>query len=359
MKFLFDLTTDEQKKWFFTTAQSENYRFRQFRKWLFQPGVTSFESMSNLPRSLRKMLAETFTLRTMQVLAKSGEETESAEKFLLQLADGNRIETVLLHNDSGEHSVCVSTQVGCAMRCAFCASGMDGMLRNLTAGEILEQFLLVADYLKEREKKTHREERLSHAVIMGMGEPTANANALLQALEQVSSADGMGMSARKMTISTVGIPGGIAKIANCDKPYHLAVSLHAPNDALRSQIIPANRHFGIRQILHDADDYFEKTGRRVTYEYILLAGINDQSQHASELAQLLRNRNAMVNLIPCNPVPGKPFHPPSEKQIQRFVQILQNHGINVVLRHRKGDKIQAACGQLRAAHRSTKTFPTS
>lgn len=351
MKFLFDLTTDEQKKWFSTITNGENYRFRQFRSWLFQPGITTFESMSNLPQSLRKILAETFTLRTMTLLAKRGEDTDSAEKFLLQTLDGNRIETVLLHNDFGEHSICVSTQVGCAMHCAFCASGMDGMIRNLTAGEILEQFLLVADYLKEREKKTQREERLSHAVIMGMGEPTANAAALLQALEQVSSPEGMGISARKITISTVGIPNGIAKIAHCNKPYHLAVSLHAPNNALRSQLIPANRHFGIQQILHDADDYFEKTGRRVTYEYILLAGINDQPEHASELAQLLRSRKAMVNLIPYNPVPEKPFQTPSEKQIQRFVHVLQNQGINVVLRHRKGDKIQAACGQLRATYR--------
>ncbi len=337
---LLSLDAAELESWF-TAQKQPKFRIRQLQKWMFTPNITSFESMTNLPQSLRQTLEKNFVLRTMKIVTVQGEESDPAEKFLLELSDGNRIETVILHNDQGQHTLCASTQVGCAMHCAFCASGLDGVVRNLTSGEILEQFLFAADRL------AGRGERLSHAVIMGMGEPTANLDALLAALSIVSSEAGLGIGARKITISTVGIPQGIARLAALEHPYHLAISLHAPNDEIRTKIMPSNHNIGIHAILEASDAYFERTGRRVTFEYILLADINDSVENARELAGRLRGRNALVNLIPYNSVKELPFQTPSLKQIQRFAQTLESQGIQIALRHRKGDKIDAACGQLR------------
>lgn len=337
---LLNLPSSELASWFAAQNQPK-FRVKQLLKWVYLPGIRSFAQMTNLPQTLRETLEQSFTLRTMKVAAVLGTETASAEKFLLELEDQNRIEAVILHNAQGQHTLCASTQVGCAMKCAFCASGLDGMARNLTSGEILEQFLFASDLLAERGQ------RLSHAVIMGMGEPTANLDSLLSALSIVSSEDGLGIGARKITISTVGIPSGILRLAELDHPYHLAISLHAPNDAVRNKIMPSNRGIGIEAILNAADVYFEKTGRRVTYEYVLLAGVNDSPENAHELASRLRGRNALVNLIPFNPVQELAFRTPSVAQIREFASILESNGIQIALRHKKGEKIDAACGQLR------------
>ena len=346
MQSLFAVSQDTLKCWF-AEHQQPAFRLRQLQQWLFQPGVTTFEQMSNLPKALREQLAQDFCLRTTKVLTRSGTESSSAEKFLLELADGNTIECVLLHNEQGQHTLCASTQVGCAMGCAFCASGLGGVVRNLTADEILEEFLIAADHLKQREKRTGKEERLSHAVIMGMGEPTMNLDSLLKALDVVTSPTGMNIGARKITISTVGIPQGIERLADAPHQFHLAISLHAPNDEIRSQIIPANRGIGIANVLRAAESFFRKTGRRVTYEYILIDGLNDTVQCAEELARLLRHQNAIVNLIPYNPVEELPFRTPSSRRVEVFSQTLEKHGIAFTVRHRKGDEIDAACGQLR------------
>ncbi len=337
---ILNISPTELASWFSAQKQPK-FRVKQLLKWLYLPGIRQFEQMTNLPQALRATLENTFTLRTMKVVTTLGSETASAEKFLLELEDKNRIEAVILHNAQGQHSLCVSTQVGCAMKCAFCASGMDGMARNLTSGEILEQFLFASDLLAERGQ------RLSHAVIMGMGEPTANLDSLLSALSIVSSENGLGVGARKITISTVGIPSGILRLAELEHPYHLAISLHAPNDFIRNKIMPSNRNIGIEAILSAADVYFKKTGRRVTYEYVLLAGVNDSPENARELVSRLRGRNALVNLIPFNPVRELAFRTPSAAQIQEFTRILESGGIQIALRHRKGEKIDAACGQLR------------
>ncbi|MDO4570334.1 MAG: 23S rRNA (adenine(2503)-C(2))-methyltransferase RlmN [Planctomycetia bacterium] len=323
------------------------FRGNQIWRWALKPGVISFDQMSDLPQKLRLELAEHFSLRTVYEKMRQGDSDSPAEKSLLELSDGESIETVLLHNAQGEHTLCVSTQVGCAMGCTFCATGLDGVVRNLTSGEILEQFLLASDLLHTRG------ERLSHAVIMGMGEPSANLEALLEALDVVSSPKGLNIGARKITISTVGIPTGIRRLADHPKAYHLAVSLHAPNDELRTSLIPANRRVGIENILHAADYYFAQTGRRVTYEYILLADVNDSPTHAQELARLLKKRNALVNLIPYNPVSDIPFRTPAQQRVMKFATILEKNGVQVVLRHRKGEKIEAACGQLRRKRRSS------
>jgi 23S rRNA (adenine2503-C2)-methyltransferase len=228
------------------------------------------------------------------------------------------------------------------MGCVFCASGINGVVRNLTSGEILEQLLRLRNLLPA-------EERLTNVVVMGMGEPLANLDNLLACLDVATAKDGLGLSARHLTISTVGLPVKIKRLADLGKPYHLAVSLHAPNDALRSQIVPTNPKTGLPAILEAADYFFEKTGRRVTYEYVLLGGLNDAPHHAAELVRLLRGRNALVNLIPFNDVPGLPYRQPTQDSLKVFIDRLRTSSITVAVRKRKGSEIEAACGQLRRA----------
>jgi len=325
------------------------YRVAQIRRWIFARKTTDFESMTDLPKSVRTTLAEQFgTILRGKELTRL-QSDDSSQKLLIELADGEQIECVLLQNDRHHRTACISTQVGCAMRCSFCASGMDGFVRNLTKSEILEQLLRLNALLPDTE-------RLTHIVVMGIGEPMLNLDALLAALDEATSADGLDISVRRVTISTVGIPAGILKLADAvvagGKGYKLAVSLHAPNDALRSQIIPQNRHTGIAKILTATDEYFYKTGRRVTFEYTLIEGLNDQPEHIAQLAELLRERTAIVNVIPLNPVPELNFRLPSNKTVKRFVEQLEHRGIQVKVRFRKGDKIAAACGQLRAQCKS-------
>jgi 23S rRNA (adenine2503-C2)-methyltransferase len=213
-------------------------------------------------------------------------------------------------------------------------------VRNLTIGEIIEQVLQLQRLLDPKE-------RISHVVVMGMGEPLLNLDAMLPALADVSHRDGLGIGVRRITISTVGLPDGIRRLAKENCQYHLAVSLHAATDALRNELVPANRGFGVAAILAAADEYFELTGRRVTFEYVLLAGVNDQPEHAEQLLRLLKGRPALINVIPYNPVPGLPYRTPSPAASARFIEILTQGGLNTVMRHRKGDRINAACGQLR------------
>jgi 23S rRNA (adenine2503-C2)-methyltransferase len=237
-------------------------------------------------------------------------------------------------------TVCVSTQVGCGMGCVFCASGLHGLKRNLTTGEILEQVLRLDRLLA-------LEERITNVVVMGIGEPLANLKALLPALESLSDKGGMGLGARRITISTVGLPDKIRELARTGKAYNLAVSLHAPNDELRNQLVPVNAKIGIAAILDAADDFFRLTGRRVTYEYVLLSGVNDAPEQARELAQRLQSRIAHVNLIPMNGVSELPFVEPTAPRTQEFVRILEQFGVPATVRKRKGADIDAACGQLR------------
>jgi 23S rRNA (adenine2503-C2)-methyltransferase len=295
--------------------------------------------MTDLSKTFRDQLAAEFNIWTTRIAAHRKAE-DGTEKLLLDLFDGQRIECVLLRDDREHCAICISTQVGCAMHCAFCASGLSGVVRNLTAGEIVEQMLQLQRLLRP-------EERLSHIVVMGMGEPLTNLDAVMRALADAAAPDGLGISARRITVSTVGLPVGIRRMADDNIQYHLAVSLHAPNDTLRDQLVPTNRRVGIAAVMEAADYYFEKTGRRVTFEYVLLADVNDRPEHARQLLALLKGRPALVNVIPFNPVAGLPFHTPSAAVTRQFVQFLESGGLTVHVRRRKGERIDAACGQLR------------
>jgi 23S rRNA (adenine2503-C2)-methyltransferase len=314
------------------------YRAGQIRRWLFAGRVGAFAEMTDLPAGLREALEDEFQIWSTTV-ALHQRAADGTEKLLLQLEDRETIECVLLR-DGARRTICISSQVGCAMGCVFCASGLEGVKRNLTTGEILEQMLQLQRLLS-------REERLSHIVVMGMGEPLANLDRLLPALEWAHSPDGLAISARRITISTVGIPQALVRLAELQVPYHLAVSLHAPNDELRNQLVPVNRRTGLTAILAAADEYFRRTGRRLTFEYVLLAELNDRPEHAEQLAGRLRGRNALLNVIPYNPVPGLPYRTPSPHDLRQFCAILARAGITVQVRERKGDQINAACGQLR------------
>jgi 23S rRNA (adenine2503-C2)-methyltransferase len=337
MKHVLDPLTNRLDEWLAERGQP-TFRAPQIRSWLFAKRVTGFDQMTDLPAKLRGELSEEFCLWTTEIVRQT-QAHDGTEKLLLQLQGGGRIECVLLR-DGQRRSICISTQVGCAMGCVFCASGLGGVERSLTSGELVEQMLRLQRLLPP-------DERLSHIVVMGMGEPLANLDRLLPALAEAQRKDGLGISVRRITISTVGLPPAIDRLAATPPHYELAVSLHAPNDELRNQLVPVNRKIGLENVLAAADRYFELSGRRLTFEYVLLAGINDQPQHARELAALLRGRTAMLNVIPYNPVAGLPFETPSPAAQRTFREILERAGLNVQFRERKGDEISAACGQLR------------
>jgi 23S rRNA (adenine2503-C2)-methyltransferase len=337
MLHLLDFTTANLPAWLAAHGLPA-YRAAQIRKWLFAGRARTFDDMTNLPKPLRARLAADFELWTMQV-ARHNRSADGTEKLLLQLADGEQIECVLLR-DGVRRTICISTQVGCAMGCVFCASGLNGVARNLTAGEIVEQMLLLDRLLPP-------DERLSHVVVMGMGEPLANLDRLLLALADASTPTGLGISPRRITISTVGLPAAMQRLSDLGCHYNLAVSLHAPDDALRNQLVPVNKNIGLADVLAGADRYFESSGRRLTFEYVLLGDVNDRPEHARGLAALLRGRSALLNVIPYNPVAGLAYHTPLPATQQCFLRILREAGVNVQVRERKGDAIDAACGQLR------------
>ena len=307
-------------------------------RWLFQRRAGSFAAMTDLPSRLRERLAERFTIWTTSIAAHQTAD-DGTEKLLLELADGHRIECVLLR-DGARRTVCISSQVGCAMGCVFCASGIDGVVRNLSTGEIVEQLLRLAALLPAAE-------RLSHVVVMGMGEPLANLDRLLPALAVARDPAGLGISQRRITISTVGLPAAIDRLVELDAGYNLAVSLHAADDELRTRLVPVNKAIGLEAVLAAADRYWEASGRRLTFEYVLLGELNDSRADAERLARLLGGRAALVNVIPYNPVAGMPWKEPARQAVERFLDVLTTAGVNVQVRRRKGARIDAACGQLR------------
>lgn len=334
---LLDVDESELSAWLAEHGQPK-MRAKQVRRWIVAGRAETFEQMTDLPLGLRQSLTGSFTPLATAV-AMHVESPDGTHKLALQLADRQTIECVLIQ-EHDRRTACISTQVGCGMGCVFCASGLDGVARNLTAGEIIEQLVRLRNLLPVGD-------RLTNIVVMGMGEPLANLDALIAALDVAGAKDGLGIGARHVTVSTVGLPTKMRRLADLGKQYHLAISLHAPNDPLRTRIVPTNDKTGLQEILAAADYYFERIGRRVTFEYVLLRDINDDLDQARELVRLLDGRCAHVNLIPFNDVEGLAYRRPTDEALAAFVAELRRAGMSVKVRKRKGSAIDAACGQLR------------
>jgi len=353
---LLDVSDNALRAWLAERGEKP-MRAKQLRRWLLVRGAESFDAMTDLPKMLRQQLNESFTPLSSRI-AKHHRASDDTHKLLIQLRDNKLIECVLIQ-DEGRRTACISTQVGCGMGCVFCASGIDGVDRNLSVGEIVEQLVRLRNLPAIRGGSPSPPaplpggegriavERLTHIVVMGMGEPLANLDNLLEALEIATSKEGLGIGARHITISTVGLPAKIRRLADLGKQYHLAVSLHAPSEELRTEIVPTNDKTGLYEILAAAEYFYTKTGRQVTFEYVVLSGINDEARHAQQLSALLKGRRAHVNLIPFNDVEGLPYRRPTTEALQTFTNVLHQNGISVKVRKRKGSQIDAACGQLR------------
>ncbi|RUL86863.1 23S rRNA (adenine(2503)-C(2))-methyltransferase RlmN [Tautonia sociabilis] len=334
---LLDATAEELTAWM-TGRGHPSYRARQVVRWVFDHRAESFDRMSDLPRGLRSELDTEWTVFETEI-AHHHVSPDGTDKLLLRCRDGKTIECVLMA-EADRRTVCISTQVGCGMGCVFCASGLKGVERNLSTGEILEQVLRLRNLLPP-------DDRLTNLVVMGMGESLANLDRLIPALDRLCSPEGLNFGQRRVTISTVGLPEKMRKLAELDRQYHLAVSLHAPTPRLRDELVPINAKVGLDAVMQAADAYFHRTGRQVTFEYVLLADLNDRPEDAEALGALLSGRKAHVNLIPYNPVAGLPYRRPSAEAVRRFERIVSGRGVSVSVRKTKGREIDAACGQLR------------
>ncbi len=313
------------------------YLSKQVFSWVYDKHLFDMSKMSNIKKEERSLLQQTFSLPSLQLVKEI--RSEETIKFLWQLEDGHKVESVLIF--SGERrTLCISSQVGCRARCAFCASGKKGFFRHLTSYEIVEQALLVNQLLQKTQS------RISHIVFMGMGEPLENIDAVLFAIKQFCCPTAFGISPRRITVSTVGIVENMRRLAEENGKVHLVLSLHAPNQHVRKKIIPYARKYPLEDVLEAADLYAAATKRDITYEYILIDGLNAEEEHAKELCQLLQKKQCTVNLIPYNPVDGVRFKRPSAKKIDAFMRILQRAGVPVTRRYTKGAEIAAACGQL-------------
>ncbi len=325
------------------------YRAEQVWQALYRRFANSPDELTTLPKGLRQRLSEKFLFQPMEEAAVQISSDMYTRKYLFRLPDGNTIETVLMFYER-RRSVCVSTQVGCAMGCPFCATGMGGLRRNLSAGEIVAQALYMARWLgspDDGSAPVKKPTTLTHIVLMGMGEPMANYNNVWKALRILTDKRGFGLGARRITLSTVGIVPGIRKMAKEPLQVNLAVSLHAPTDRLRNKLVPINRRYPLSELMDAVREYIRLTNRRVTFEYALMRGINDDLAQADLLANLLSGMLAHVNLIPLNPVPGSPFQPSNPDRARAFLERLQKRGISATMRLRRGIDIEAGCGQLR------------
>ncbi len=317
----------------------EAYHARQILDWVYGKSVLDFDQMSNLSKPFREKLKNSFRLPSLELLKVTESNDGETYKFLWKLREGKVVESVLICSGN-RRTVCVSSQVGCPAKCAFCASGQKGFFRNLRPYEILEQVLLINQWLKSRN------ERVCHVVYMGMGEPLKNYDPVLKSIRMLTDPELLGISQRRITVSTVGIVEGIHRLSMEDLRVNLVLSLHAPNQHIRKKIIPYARNYPLESIMEAMDSYAQKTKRDITYEYILLAGINDHPDHALELAQMLKGRQCAVNLIPYNPVAGLKLKRPDKKRIKHFRSVLYGYKIVNTCRYTKGDDIAAACGQL-------------
>ncbi|MBX9924241.1 MAG: 23S rRNA (adenine(2503)-C(2))-methyltransferase RlmN [Rhabdochlamydiaceae bacterium] len=330
-----DLTLEQFIQWCQERGE-KSFRAEQVWEWVYQKGVSDWALMTNLSKEFRSLLEQSFQLKSLRLDSQEISKDQQTVKFLWKLEDGKFVESVLILAP-GRKTVCVSSQVGCPARCAFCASGKEGLMRNLTAVEIFEQVYQIQIEIQEK---------VSHIVFMGMGEPLENYDEVVKALKMLCDENRLHFSERKITVSTVGVVEGIHKLAQESFKVNLALSLHAPNQHVRKKIIPYARKYDLSLVLEAMRQYAATTKRDITYEYTLLAGINDHAEHAMELAKLVQGDPCTVNLIPYNPVDGINLERPEREQIEEFREILEAKGIVTTWRYTKGKDIAAACGQL-------------
>lgn len=345
-KEIFGLSLEELQKEF-VNAGLKKFRAAQVYQWLYKKSVFDFAKMHNLSKADIAVLQEKFKIlpAAIKILTRWKSSDGLTEKLLLELEDGNSVETVLMHHDYG-YSVCVSSQVGCAMGCAFCASGLNGCVRNLTASEIIMQVYLFNAIIAPQQ--------VSRVVVMGSGEPMLNYDGVTGALKFLHREDTAFMSYRNMTVSTCGIIPGIKRLIDEKIPVNLAVSLHSVKNDVRTELMPVNKGYPFPEVIAAAEQYALASGRQVTYEYILIKDKNDTPEDAQLLSNYLKFKHASVNLIPANPVPEKGFERPLPKRIEGFLKILQKNKINATIRKEMGKDINAACGQLRAKFNKNK-----
>ncbi|ONN26790.1 50S rRNA methyltransferase [Thermosipho affectus] len=331
LDFKYDKLVGEFKK-----INLERYRVDQVLDWIYKKKIFDFNDMTNLSKEHRRILSERFTIDIPELLDMQVSKIDKTTKFLWKLKDGNTIESVALFH-SGRVTSCISTQVGCPVKCSFCATGQSGFVRNLTVGEIVGQILAI---------ELNRKVKVGNVVYMGMGEPLLNFGNVLDSIKILNHKKMLNIGIRRITISTVGIPEKIVELAKSGLDVKLALSLHAPTDFKRDQIIPLNKKYSVEELIYALKKYQEITGNRITIEYILIREFNDYPDDAVKLAELLRRLSVFVNLIPVNPV-NPEFHRPSKWAIERFKEVLEKNGIECEIRQEKGTDIDAACGQLR------------
>ncbi|MCX6988219.1 MAG: 23S rRNA (adenine(2503)-C(2))-methyltransferase RlmN [Chlamydiae bacterium] len=341
------LSLQQLKEWLVENGEKP-FRATQIFEWVYNKPISSWDEMSNIAIGLRQKIADHFKLSCLDLVKTEESSDGQTIKFLWRLADEKLVESVLILAP-GRQTVCVSSQVGCPARCAFCASGKEGLIRSLSAEEIFNQVYLIHKFLVQKGQ------RVSNVVFMGMGEPLDNYDEVVKSIKLLCDTTRLHIAERKITVSTVGIIEGIKRLANEDMQVNLVLSLHAPNQHIRKKIIPFARKYELSDILDSMLDYSKKTGRDITYEYTLLKDINDQAEHAEELALLVKTHPCTVNLIPYNPVDGLHLQRPEKESIENFRSILESKGIVVTWRYTKGKDIAAACGQL--ALKTSKEHP--
>lgn len=335
MKNIYDLTLKELEEYFISIGE-KTFRGTQVYESLYKKRLTSFDEMTNISKELRNKLKEDFSFYKIKLLIT--QKGDNVNKYLFELEDGNKIESVLMFHDYGT-SICVSSQVGCNMGCTFCESGRLKKVRNLLAYEIVEQILLIEEEIKKK---------ITHVVVMGIGEPFDNYDNVLRFVKIINCNKGIDLGSRHITISTCGIIPGIKKFMEEEGQVNLAISLHAPNDELRKKIMPIAKIYQLDDLMNAIKEYIKRTNRRVTFEYIMLDGINDSEKEAKELVKLLKGINCYVNLIPYNETENIGFKRSKEWKILAFYDILKSNKVNTTIRKEFGGSVDAACGQLRA-----------
>ncbi|HWO43421.1 MAG TPA: 23S rRNA (adenine(2503)-C(2))-methyltransferase RlmN [Candidatus Eisenbacteria bacterium] len=340
-----DLTLEEFEA-YLAQRRHPTYRARQVWQWLYQKGATSFAEMTNLPVALRAEMDQSFSISRLEI-ARRAASADGTVKFLFRLSDGETIESVLIP-ETKRLTLCVSTQAGCGFGCRFCATALLGLKRNLRTSEIVDQVL-------DAGRTVESGARITHVVLMGMGEPLANYQQTVNAIRVLTDSEcGIGISPRRVTLSTVGLVPQIKKLMN-ETRINLAISLHAPNDELRGRLMPVNRKYPLRELLDCCRSLPIPRRKRITFEYVLLRGVNDSIEHARELCAALKGIRCKVNLIPFNPHPGSVFQRPPGEEVERFQDMLTSHHIQVNVRRPRGDDIQAACGQLQGEPAKTES----